>query len=237
MDLQALGRFHLDDDAVLIRPAGEHVLISVSRDDLEAQEWDDGSGHLAALAPLRAELLAGDLRLFSLLWLVQVENGQFADEAIEPAPGLTRVSGALAALAEFLAVDPDLVQAATATATPLAAGEPSPTEIEASIRMLPEAEKVALLMRLHSGGDPHLGAELRRRCRKPGAPGDVSARAERRASCVRPPDASRKSAPVSPRSGRGASACAGKSRRRARGSNVFPRWPGAGTPPGAISRI
>jgi len=32
-------------------------------------DWDDGSGRLAALAPLRTDLLSGDLRLFYLLWL------------------------------------------------------------------------------------------------------------------------------------------------------------------------
>ncbi len=173
IDLQALKQFHLHDGLALIRPAGEHVIISVTRDEVDDEEWDDGSGHLAALAPLRANLLAGDLRLFSLLWLMQVENEWIADEAVEPAPGLTRVSGALAALAEFLAIDPDLMEAATATARPIAASGPSPSEIEAWIRALPEAEKVALLLRLYSGDDPHLSAELRRQCRKAGAHADV----------------------------------------------------------------
>jgi hypothetical protein len=62
MDLQAVKQLHLNTDVALIRPAGEHVIISVTRNEVEQEEWDDGSGHVAALAPLRAELLSGDLR-------------------------------------------------------------------------------------------------------------------------------------------------------------------------------
>jgi hypothetical protein len=118
VDLGALKRFHLDEELALIRSAGEHVIVSINRDEADAEEWDDGSGHLAGLAPLRADLLAGDLRLFSLLSLMQLEDDRIPDEAIEPAPGLTQLSGPLAALAYFLAVNPDFLQAAVATETP-----------------------------------------------------------------------------------------------------------------------
>jgi hypothetical protein len=174
IDVQTLKRFHLDDAVALIRPAGEHVIISVTRDEVEDEEWDDGSGHLAALAPLRAELLAGDLRLFSLLWLLQLENGSIPEKAGEPAPGLGQLSGPLAALAEFLAVDPDLLEAASRTAGPLPAHEPSPSDIEAFVRALPDKDKVALLSRLYRGDDPHLSAELRRRFQKARAPIDIA---------------------------------------------------------------
>jgi hypothetical protein len=87
VDLEALKRFDLDEDLASVRSAGEHVIVNISRNEIEYEEWDDGSGHLAALAPLRAELLAGDLQLFSLLWLVQLEYGDLIpDDAVEPAP-------------------------------------------------------------------------------------------------------------------------------------------------------
>src|SRR5262249_24576286 len=73
IDLQAIEPFQLDDDLALVRTAGDNGIISITRDEIEDNEWDGESGHLAALAPLRADLLAGDMRLFSLLWLVQVE--------------------------------------------------------------------------------------------------------------------------------------------------------------------
>ena len=166
VDLGALKRFHLDEELALIRSAGEHVIVSINRDEADAEEWDDGSGHLAGLAPLRADLLAGDLRLFSLLWLMQLEDDRIPDEAIEPAPGLTQLSGPLAALADFLAVNPYLLEAAAGTEIPLPSSEPSPSEIDSFVRGLSEADKVALLLHLYSGDDPHLSAKLRRRCRE-----------------------------------------------------------------------
>ncbi len=63
MDLDALDRFELDDDLVSLKVSGEHLIIDIHRDEIEAGDWDDGGGWLAALAPLRAEILAGDLRL------------------------------------------------------------------------------------------------------------------------------------------------------------------------------
>jgi hypothetical protein len=166
VDLEALKRFDLDEELALIRSASEHVIVSISRHEIDIEEWDDGSGHLAGVAPLRAELLAGDLQLFSLLWLIQLEDDHIPDEAIEPAPGLMRLSGPLAALADFLVVNHDLLEAAVGTQTPGSTNDPSPSEVNAFVRGLPEADKVALLLRLYSGDDPHLSAELRRRHRE-----------------------------------------------------------------------
>jgi len=167
VDVEALKRFDLDENLASIRSAGEHVIVSINRDEIDDEEWDDGSGHLAGLAPLRAELLAGDLQLFSLLWLVQLEDEDLIpDDAVEPAPGLTRLSGPLAALADFLAVNPDILEAAVGAETPAPSSDPSASDVDAFVRGLPEADKVALLLRLYSGNDPHLGAELQRRCRE-----------------------------------------------------------------------
>jgi hypothetical protein len=171
VDLDALDLFNLDDEVASLKLSGEHLIVDIGRDEIEAEDWDDGSGWLAALAPLRAEVLAGDLRLFVLLWLMQVENGWTRDETVMPAPGLEPLTGPLAALAEFLAIDGDLLQAAAGFAP--ATSEPSPAEVEATIRALTEDDKVALLRRLHDG-DAHVGTELRRRCRiSPTAPGTI----------------------------------------------------------------
>ena len=185
VDLGALKRFHLDEELALIRSAGEHVIVSINRDEIDAEEWDDGSGHLAGLAPLRADLLAGDLRLLSLLWLIQLEDDRIPDEAIEPAPGLTQLSGPLAALGDFLAVNPDLLEAAAGTEIPPPFSEPSPSEIDAFVRGLPEEDKVALLLHLYSGDDSHLSVQLRRRCREPHSPHVDTAGARRTAGELR----------------------------------------------------
>ncbi len=55
--------------------AGENLILDVFTDDEESGyvEPDDGSGWLTALAPLRAEVLGGDMRMPYLLWLDAVE--------------------------------------------------------------------------------------------------------------------------------------------------------------------
>jgi hypothetical protein len=164
--------FNLDEEIATVRAARRHVIVDICLNEEAPEEWDDGSGWLQALSPLRAALIEGDLRLFSLLWLVQVDLGLIADEAVEPLPALAPLSEALGALAEFLGLDGDLLDAA-AQAGP--AAESSEEETLAVLRALPEEEKVALLFRLQAGDSPHLGAELRRRCRAARAPASRSA--------------------------------------------------------------
>lgn len=79
-------------------------------------ELEDGSGWMNRLAPLRQELLRGDLRPLYLGWLAGAAVGELDDEAQEPPvpPGLAALSPAQLALVEFLEIDPDLLHAAQA---------------------------------------------------------------------------------------------------------------------------
>ena len=63
VDRNRLGDFLGETDDVMLRIVGENVILSIARDELELDDWDDGESWLAAMAPLRADLLAGDLRL------------------------------------------------------------------------------------------------------------------------------------------------------------------------------
>lgn len=163
VDLDALDSFPLDDEVVSLAVTGDHVIIDIYRDEIGSEDWEDGSGWLAALAPLRTEVLSGDPRLFVLVWLMSVENGWVPDEAVMPAPGLGPLTGPLAALADFLEIDDDLLKAAGDFAP--TASKSSPADVEAALRSLTEDEKVALLQRVHDG-DPLIGAELHRRCQR-----------------------------------------------------------------------
>lgn len=75
---------------------------------------EDGRGWMNRLAPLRDELLSGDMRPLYLGWLAGVTAREVADEANEPPPppGLSRLTAAQRSLAEFLEVDEDLLTAA-----------------------------------------------------------------------------------------------------------------------------
>ncbi len=162
IDVGALGRFCPDDEAADVRIAGPHAIVEIWRDEIDQDDWDDdGSGWLAALAPLRGDIIQGDLRTFYLIWLMAVEAGQVGDEEMEPLTGIAPLSAPLRAFADFFCIDPDLIDAAAAEGAPLPR-EAERAAAEAFIRSLPEEDKAALLLRLHDG-DPHLGAELRQR--------------------------------------------------------------------------
>lgn len=170
-DVEAVTRFQLGEEETAIKDDGNHIIIDISRDEIEVEGWEDGGGRLAAMAPLRADLLAGDLRLFVLLWLMQVENDRIADDMEMPAR-LGPLSGALAAFADFMAIDPDLVAAAAEVAAPDDA--PTADEVARFLAALSEDEKLDWLSRLHEGADPNLSAALRRRCRDTIGKGDRS---------------------------------------------------------------
>ena len=151
-------------DWVEVWASGDHLIIDIEHhEDGGYDDWDDGSGRLAALAPLRADLLSGDLRLFYLLWLTAVQNEYVPDHEVEPLPGIGPLTGALQSFAEFFGVDPDLVEAAAE----LAADDASLSgdELRDALAGVPEREKAELLQRVVEG-DTRVAVELRRRVRK-----------------------------------------------------------------------
>ncbi|MEX2647473.1 MAG: hypothetical protein WD673_00510 [Alphaproteobacteria bacterium] len=169
VDQRILEVFLLEVDCAALRAAGENLILDVERDEVESDEdWDDGSGWLAALAPLRADVLAGDLRLFYLLWLTSVEADAFEADDPEPLPGIGPMTGALEAFVNFFGLDPDLVRAAAERSAD--AGPTSPDAAQTAIAAMTDREKTELLMRLFDG-DPHVAAGLRVVVRDRLAPG------------------------------------------------------------------
>jgi hypothetical protein len=165
IDRDRLDAFLEQVDCVQLTPAGEHLILDIACEEVEFDGWDDGSGWLAALAPLRAELLSGDLRLFYLLWLTAVEGDCFEADEPEPMPGIGPITGALEAFANFFGIEPDLVHAAAEHPGVASAGGLSPDAIRSAIAEMPDSAKTGLLVRLFDG-DPHAAAELRADVRK-----------------------------------------------------------------------
>lgn len=165
---------------VSVRASGSHVILDIGRDEVDVGDWDDGSGWLASLAPLRADLLDGDFSLFHLLWLIEVEAGAIAGNATEPASSPGPLSAPLAALAEFLGAGRDVLAAAYGTGSPARRDEPDLKRVRAVLAEMPDVDKMAYLLRLYEGDDPHLGMELRRRCRQGAAPASRKAAARLR---------------------------------------------------------
>lgn len=164
VDRRLFDAFLGEVDCAELRVSGENLILDIIRDEVEFEDWDDGSGWLAALTPLRAEILAGDLRLFYLLWLTAVEADVFEADEPEPMPGIGPMTAALEAFAAFFGVDSDLVHAAaerSAVATPSAI---SSSAVQGIISAMTDPEKTAMLSRLFDG-DPHVAAELRAKVR------------------------------------------------------------------------
>lgn len=139
---------------------GEHVLLDLGS-DAEEPESDEPHGSLAALSPLRAELMRGDLRPAYLAWLLAVEGDHVDEDAREPPvpAGLAELTGAQEAMVEFLRIDVDLVAAAAGRSAAV-------TDDSAAFRRWLAArsdkEKNAWLRRAADEPDLALGGELLR---------------------------------------------------------------------------
>jgi hypothetical protein len=109
----------LSDGALTVDDAKTHWIIDWSLDDSEDDErfgMEDGRGWMGRLAPLRDELMRGDLRPLYIGWLAGVAGYDVEDDALEPPVpmGMSRLTAAQQALVEFLGIDPDLISAAVA---------------------------------------------------------------------------------------------------------------------------
>jgi hypothetical protein len=166
LDTSAVKRFFSPVSSATVRTAGENLIVDVVRDEIETEEQDGGDGSLDAIAPLRADILDGDLRPFYLIWLLAVEDDDAPDDLIEPLAGMGPLTPSLEALAQFLCIDRDLVEVAARTVPADSVVEPSRQAVAKAIGGLSETEKFGYLVRLYDG-DPQLRSELRRRCRAP----------------------------------------------------------------------
>jgi hypothetical protein len=187
IDQQAMEPYYYGVEEIELTTVGQHVILNIDFQE-QGGDWIEGEGQLASLAPLRDDILRGDLRALYLAWLastarsarggVAAEDGDEADDwgdeerddldggdLIEPPvpPGLGQLTAPLRAFVEFFDVDQDLVGAAAAASPALkATTEP----IERWVPLLGEAERNSFLVRA-ARGEP-IGAELLRRLREVG---------------------------------------------------------------------
>ena len=174
LDKNRLLTFLRDVGCIEIEMSGENVIIDIWH-DYEPDTFtdaDDGTGWLAGLAPLRADLLSGDWRMLYLLWLTAVQAGTAKDHETEPLAGIGPLNGGLETFADFLHIDPDLVRAAAEESPYTSVTDSSADATHAAIAAMPDEEKTALLERLATG-DPHVVAEVQGRLRGVLAPTTV----------------------------------------------------------------
>ena len=144
---------------------GGFVILSFESDEGPDDEWLEPEGSLSSLIPLRADLMRGDQRLLYLGWLLCAQTGELDEEEREPPvpPGLNELTASLTSLAEFIRIDPDLLQVAARASQPLEDAKPKHDEVRAWVARLPAGEKDDFLARLVAGNEVSLATELHRR--------------------------------------------------------------------------
>ncbi len=161
VDSKALKPFFFGGHAARLTSVGEHVLLDLGSDTEEPEHDEQSLGSLAALSPIRTELMRGDQRPAYLAWLLAVGAGDVDDETEEPPvpSGLAELTAAQEAMVAFLRIDVDFVAAA-------ASGSSAVTEDGAPFRRwlaaLSAKEKDAWLKRAADEPDLGVGGELLR---------------------------------------------------------------------------
>jgi hypothetical protein len=151
-----------------VKPAKTHWIITWSLEESENYDrfgMEDGRGWMARLAPVRDELLRGDLRSLYIGWLPAVAGEMMDDEETEPLPvsELANLTAAQQALAEFLEVDPDLLAGAGMGSPAAPETVVSQREMEKWIDALPRDEVNSILKQLLEGKGQQAERSVRNR--------------------------------------------------------------------------
>jgi len=132
-------------NALSFEAKGEHVIITFMSDQEPEDDSESGEGRLSSLVPLRADILDGDASCLYLGWLLGAQLGEVKESALEPPvpPGLTKLSGPLKGLADFLRIDRDLIEAASQGNGAPPVESPTAGELDRWVEALPSSEKDA----------------------------------------------------------------------------------------------
>jgi hypothetical protein len=134
-------------------------------EDYDRFGMEDGRGWMARLAPVRDELLRGDLRSLYIGWLAAIAGEIVDDDEPEPLhlSGLGSLTAAQHALAEFIEVDPDLL-AGAGMGSPAAPKEEIPRqEMDEWIDSLPRDVVFPIPRQLLEGKRRHAEQSIRNR--------------------------------------------------------------------------
>jgi hypothetical protein len=151
-----------------IKPTKTHWIITWRLEESENYDrfgMEDGRGWMARLAPVRDELLRGDLRSLYIGWLTAVAGEMMDDDDVEPlcVSGLGNLTASQQALAEFLEVDPDLLAGAGMGSLSAPKAEISPQEMDKWIDALPREEVNSILKQLLEGKGQQAERSIRNR--------------------------------------------------------------------------
>jgi hypothetical protein len=135
----------------------------------DSGDWvDEEETQLSPLIAVRSDLATGDLRALYLGWLLCAQGGELKDGDLEPPvpAGLGQLGKPLERFAEFLRIDPGLIDAAATASAPLVVKKADGAAIRAWIARLPAVDKDDYLARLMGGDGSVLANELTLRMRR-----------------------------------------------------------------------
>jgi hypothetical protein len=148
---------------------GDFVILSFRSDGDSGEGSNDddtgeGTGRLASLISLRAEIARGDHRALYLAWLLCAQEAELKPSATEPRqpPGMRQLTASLRAFMDFLRIDEDLV-AVSALDRPTPDDEPTRNDLRRLVEARPDGQKVSWLVQVATGGGDLVRADILRR--------------------------------------------------------------------------
>jgi hypothetical protein len=144
-----------------VRPAGAFYIFDINLEEEEGGEWEEGSGYMASLAGIRAEVISGDRRPLFIAWLaaLQLENVDMEEPMPPIPPGLRKLTASQQSLVDFLKIDHQLVRMVAALSTE-AASVPA-FDLGTALARISVADKDAWLKELIESDDPHAAMRIK----------------------------------------------------------------------------
>jgi hypothetical protein len=147
-------------DVAMLSVTGKYAIVDLYSETDEPEDDFFSDGHMTgSLAPLRAQLLRGDLRVAYLAWLLAVQVDEVDTDVLEPPvpAGLSVEDAGVVALAEFLRIDRDLLAAAAEAAGDN--GDES-ARFQEWVKALPARQRDRWLLRAVADPNLALGAAM-----------------------------------------------------------------------------
>jgi hypothetical protein len=137
---------------------GDHVLLDFcSAEDCREDEWWEWN--VDDLAPLRKDLMTGDLRCLYLGWLAGVDHGVVDYDELEPPvpAGLANLTESLTDFAKFIYLTENLIEAAASDSAPISKTQ-AKDDFLPWVAQLPEKQKNEWIVGMMQGDGVRLGA-------------------------------------------------------------------------------
>ena len=176
---------YLLEDWITLEAHGKYFVLEVQiNDDSGSYEWVESDSVLGQLAPLREQILQGDLRMVYLAWLKAIALDEPEIIETEPEPpvpaGLKKLNASLQAFADFFEIDRHVISAAAA-ASPNTVAETEP-DFEAAIAKLTRTECEVYLLHIVRGDPGAVLALKKKLATLSGGKTSSSAQSKRRAA-------------------------------------------------------